>query len=260
MFVKCGESHLLIDAGISCRRVTKALKEINEDVLRLDAVFITHEHDDHIKGLPILLKKNPRLKVYASVGTIKETSRRLGIDFAHEAIEAGEPLELNDLLVEPFELSHDANEPTGYCFIHEGFKMALATDLGTATKTVAKALSGCRMLILEANHDEEMLKNGPYPWFLKKRIASKHGHLSNRQTRELLRRIDTDNLRHLVLAHLSAQNNTPQAALDEIGPVVEGMKGVTLQAASRETPGELLCFDSLGRRVESVMAQVALPW
>ena len=252
VFVRCNDTRLLFDCGISTRRITKALQEIGEDPTELDALFLTHEHIDHINALPVLGRKHGNLNVFATKGTLKDTRRRLKIDLQGNVIAAGQPVRLRDFCITPFATSHDGFEPVGYRIEAEGCAMAVATDLGFAPRDVTDSLAGCRLIVLEANHNEEMLKNGPYPAFLKRRIASKRGHLSNRQTCELVRKIDSTNLEHIILAHLSEENNTPEQALSEVGAALNSLPKIELTVAARHQPGPLYRLDGEGRETEVI--------
>lgn len=210
IYIGSGESRILIDAGLSGREIQKRLGGIGVAGEDLNALLVTHEHTDHCRGLgplarrfalPVYLHSETRraLPALGKVGEVRE-------------FEAGDTLSLRDLRVETFPLSHDAAAPVGYTVETKEGKIGVATDLGIATRLVADRLKGCRVLILESNHDEEMLRDGPYPWPLKQRIRSNHGHLSNPSSARLLGDLLWDGLEAVFLAHLSETNNHPTLA------------------------------------------------
>lgn len=237
-FVRIGDTRLLIDAGISCRRIVSGMRDIDETPEELDAVLVTHEHSDHVKGLRVFLNKYPDTHIFSTRGTMAGCEDRFSTPRNWTRIAAKRPFRVGRVTVDPFELLHDADEPTGFRLDAIGFSMGFATDLGYWTDEIAEHLLGCRVLIVEANHDPSMLRAGPYPSFLKRRIASSRGHLSNEQARALVSRIAHPQLEWLVLAHLSEKNNTPELAIDEISRVV-ATRDTNIIAASKE-PGELI--------------------
>ena len=207
-----GSHHILIDAGISCRRILAALATLDADPVGLDGVLITHDHDDHISGLASLCRKTG-VPVYASRGAAEGILARFpdaGISIRMISPEVS--FDIGPFTVRAFHTSHDAKESVGYRLSADGRSMALATDLGCVTDEILQALSGVDSAILEANHDPDMLKYGPYPSVLKKRIASDRGHLSNRICGRLAGILYENGTRTFVLAHLSHENNTPELA------------------------------------------------
>ncbi|MBN2643929.1 MAG: MBL fold metallo-hydrolase [Desulfuromonadaceae bacterium] len=209
LYIESGQTRILIDAGLSARRLSAHLQDIGIEAASLDAVFLTHEHVDHTSGLGPLCRRYA-LPLYCTQQTFS-VLEKLG-PVKTRFFESGESVVLKDLRVQSFPVTHDAVEPVG--FVIEGCegRVGLATDLGVATRLVQDRLQQCRVLVLETNHDEEMLREGPYPWPLKQRIRSRHGHLSNREGSELLAQLLWPGLEALFLAHLSETNNTPQAA------------------------------------------------
>ncbi len=176
----------------------------------LDAILVTHEHSDHVSGVGILARRYD-LPVHINLATLKASTALGRIDKLRN-FSCGHPFRVNDLEIHPFSISHDASDPAGFTIQSNGCKIGIATDLGIATAMVKTHLSGSSLLILEANHDLEMLETGPYPWPLKQRIRSRSGHLSNDDSATLLRELVHDGLQHIILAHLSEQNNLPHLA------------------------------------------------
>ncbi|MCH4188058.1 MAG: MBL fold metallo-hydrolase [Megasphaera sp.] len=217
-FFQCGNTRVLIDAGISCRRIENGLKRYGCTLNELDAVFITHEHTDHVNGLATLLKRT-HMPVYTTLETWQAIGRKVE-DFTERFVRLPRRLVLKDLQVEPFSISHDAARPVGYTLYHGNCKMTLATDLGFVSPEVMQAASYADILVLEANHDEEMLKNGPYPYRLQQRILGARGHLSNTAAAKLLAAIPSKGMMRVLLAHRSEKNNTPALSLHTVRSVL----------------------------------------
>lgn len=213
-----GGNLILIDAGISARRIERGMAALGYRAGDLTAILVTHEHKDHIAGLEVLARRH-NLPVYTRPKTWKVLDCR-------DRIPAGCIQEIEDqfcvggVLIETFSLSHDAVDPVGYCLHYRGKKIVLATDLGTLSPTVEAALAMSQAIVLESNHDPEMLSQGPYPAFLKKRIRSPYGHLSNQQAALLLSRIPRPPVLQVLLAHLSQHNNTPGLARETVGSIL----------------------------------------
>ena len=242
LLVRGGGSQVLVDAGISCRRIVNALRELEVEPRELTGVLITHEHADHIAGLATLTKQY-RLPVYASRGTGWELCRRIA--FVEEVLrpfEPGEAFQAGDLEAVSFPTSHDAAQSVGYVLSHGGKRAAVATDLGHVTAEVERAVRGADLLVCEANHDVEWLRSGPYPYPLKARILGDRGHLSNEAGAELAWTAVEGGARAVVLAHLSHENNTPARALEVVGGVLARRgaavgREVVLEAAPRSETG-----------------------
>jgi phosphoribosyl 1,2-cyclic phosphodiesterase len=211
-------TRLLVDAGLGKRETLARLAAVEKSFDHLDGILITHEHADHCNGLPQMLGmwKAP---LYVTEPTFAELKRVLPERLEKrlrgvESIHAGQNFTVGDIDVHAFTVSHDAADPVAFTFKAMGAKLAIATDLGFLPNHVKVHLRGCDCVVLESNHDLEMLKCGPYPWLVKQRVMSRHGHLSNQTVSEFL--ADTDGLdscvRFLVLAHLSEENNNPYTA------------------------------------------------
>jgi phosphoribosyl 1,2-cyclic phosphodiesterase len=208
--VATGRTRVLVDAGLSVRELTRRLAMIEEAPERIDGVVVTHEHSDHVAGLARLARKF-NLPVYATWLTAPN------LDFgehkpALEVFQAGSRIAIGDLEIQTFTLPHDAIDPLGLCFQHAGVKIGLVTDLGYVTDSVRIHLRGAHVLLLEANHDLDMLKVGPYPWSVKQRVMGRMGHLSNDGVCDFLLRDLDSSVANLILGHLSEHNNHPELA------------------------------------------------
>lgn len=197
---------LLIDAGLSAREIERRLLSIGVSTRDLDGVVLTHEHIDHSRGAGSLSRRY-KLPVYLNERTHAHLPATVGILKEKEEFVPGRTYCIGDIFIHPFAISHDAADPVGFTFVNGSVKVGVCTDLGRATSLVHRHLEQCSVLILEANHDVDMLHNGPYPWSVKQRIRSRMGHLSNEQSVEVVSRVFSDTLRQVVLAHLSETNN-----------------------------------------------------
>jgi len=233
VYISDGVTAVLVDAGLSGIEIQRRMKSRGLAPENLTAIIVSHEHADHIQGVGVLSRRY-QLPVYINKKTRKAAEFRLGTVFEYQNFECGRTFFINQLTIHPFSISHDAADPAGFTFMQNGFKTAIATDLGIATAMVREHLKGCRLLVLEANHDSEMLLTGPYPWHLKQRIKGRTGHLSNSASRDLLSEILHSDLQRVILAHLSDKNNTSQKAIDEVAPVLAAC-GAKLVVATQET-------------------------
>ena len=212
--LSCGDTHLLIDAGISCRRITAALKELGLIPADLTAILITHTHSDHISGLNTLLKKTA-CPLLATPRTCRELSCRVeGIDPRLMGLDS--PITLGEIDMQPIPTSHDAPGSCGWRLDTESGSVGFLTDTGYVTDEAADILEGVDLAVLEANHDVKMLEAGPYPYYLKRRILGDYGHLSNENAGRLLSSILHDNLKHIFLGHLSKENNYEELAYETV--------------------------------------------
>ncbi|MBQ2829878.1 MAG: MBL fold metallo-hydrolase [Oscillospiraceae bacterium] len=204
-----GATHILIDAGISARRIERSLMSVGLSADALDAIFITHSHTDHTSGLHTLLKRRA-IPLYAGAGTCREIAfADAALSDALEDIEDGETLHFGNCTVRAFETSHDTAEPMGYRIDGADGALGILTDTGVVTPSAHDALLGVDALVLEANHDVEMLRCGPYPYYLKERVLGVRGHLSNDDAARFAVEMARAGTTTFVLAHLSAENNTP---------------------------------------------------
>ena len=215
--VSDGRTHILIDAGISARRITTGLKTLGVAPADLTAILVTHEHTDHISGLNVL-KNQLGFKLCATAPTARQLCYRMaGLESRVHTFEPGKSFELGSLWVEAFPTMHDCACPVGYAVSDGGdAKMALATDLGVVTDAVEHGISGARLLIAETNYDPDKLRSGPYPPFLKERILSDHGHLSNEMGALMALNAVERGAQTVILGHLSQENNTPRLALEAV--------------------------------------------
>ena len=202
---------ILVDLGFSWRSLTRRLHEAGLHDRKIDAVIITHGHSDHTQGISSFRSRSAA-PIFVNEGTQAEVPG-FGIVDGKEKFCSKAPFIIGDLEIEAFPVSHDAAEPVGFRFRGEGIDGALATDLGELSDKVAAKLRGCDWLIVESNHDEQMLKIGPYPWDVKQRVMSRLGHLSNQELSSFLAGDFDGQASHILLAHLSRQNNDPEVAL-----------------------------------------------
>ncbi len=218
-----GGTHILIDAGISMRRVKNALALSGLTIEDIGGVLITHEHSDHISGLKMLLKHHA-LPLYAPHTVAARLCGMLpdAVD-CMRVIPVGSPFEVGTLRVRAFHTPHDTDESVGYRVEGEGC-FAIATDMGCVTQEVLEGLLGADIALIESNHDLSMLRDGRYPFYLKRRILSEHGHLSNADCARLARQLAENGTGTIVLGHLSRENNRPAIALRETGGVLEGLE------------------------------------
>lgn len=214
-YIGTSQGGILVDVGVSAKRTAEALAEIGIDPSQIAAIFVTHEHSDHINGIRVFSERHG-IKVYASAGTLTgmEEQGALTSKMQVEIMPQG-GVEAGGIFVKSFRTPHDSRESTGYSIVTpDGKRIAVATDIGTVTDTVMNAIYGCDFVLLESNHDVRMLQNGPYPYFLKERILSNHGHLSNEKCAETAVKLVESGTTRFVLGHLSKENNMPSLAFE----------------------------------------------
>lgn len=215
-------THILVDAGLSGKKIEEGLRQLSLAGSSIEALLITHEHVDHIKGAGILSRRYD-IPIFATQGTWEAMEGQIGtiaeknIRFIYKE----EPCVINDICVVPFEIPHDAAEPVGYCLYAQNHKLTIATDLGHITDTIKENIKDAEVLLLESNHDEEMLLTGPYPQYLKKRIAGSHGHISNTAAGNVLAEMISSKLHHVYLGHLSGENNIPDLAYQTVANILK---------------------------------------
>ncbi|MFP4032944.1 MAG: MBL fold metallo-hydrolase [Desulfococcaceae bacterium] len=239
-YVSDGRTAVLVDAGLSGAEIQRRMARRGLSPENLDAVLVTHEHGDHVRGVGVLARRFG-LPVYLSPGAARALDGRLGTIADLRHFRAGEAFPLGSLTVHPFATSHDAADPVGFTLAGGNRRLGIATDLGMATQLVRHHLRGCSAVILETNHDPDLLMNGPYPWRLKQRVRGRSGHLSNGDARDLLLDILHARLSHVVLGHLSEENNRPELALALIREALDGRcPAATVRVAGQNDGSERL--------------------
>lgn len=217
IYVGSDATHLLVDAGISGKKVEEGLKTLQLCGRDVDGILVTHEHSDHIAGLGVLSRKY-EIPIYATKGTIEailSSKNAPDAGLFHE-IQADTKITIKDLTVSPMKVSHDAAQPVAYRIGYGSSRVAVCTDLGVFNDYTVECLKGMDALLLEANHDINMLQVGPYPYYLKQRILGDRGHLSNENSGRLLNKILCDKTKAVVLGHLSKENNLPELAFEAV--------------------------------------------
>lgn len=207
-FIRTEKTRILVDAGLSKRDILARLAAIDEDAEKLDAILVTHEHSDHVSGL-VTLARQLNVPIFITRLTAPaipwgEYTPKL------DCFQAGTTFTVGDIDVDSFTIPHDAIDPVGFCFRSQGMKVGLVTDLGYVTDSIKFHLRGSHLLVLESNHDLEMLKVGPYPWSVKQRVMGRKGHLSNEVVCDFIRADLDSSIDTLVLGHLSEHNNHPE--------------------------------------------------
>ena len=245
IYLKEGKSEILIDAGGSMRAIECALQKVSTSLANIKGIFITHEHSDHTKGLAMIAKHHA-IPIFCQNEVAKEmylyylnrgnTAEAAALARWIRTVKPGEEYEWGDFVITPFKTPHDSVDSQG--FVLGDRKLGIATDLGHVSDEVKEYLLGCENVILESNHDTEMLYNGPYPPYLKERVASDHGHLNNRACADFSARLLEKGCRNFTLFHLSLDNNTPSLALEETRTALENKgavpeKDFTLRVADR---------------------------
>ncbi|MBE0488834.1 MAG: MBL fold metallo-hydrolase [Halomonas sp.] len=217
--VSDGETHLLVDCGFGLRETERRLADFGLHPRQLDAVLVTHEHGDHIRGVGPLARRHG-VAIYLTPGTW--ASGRLGELPRRHWITPQQRFAVKGLIIDPVTVPHDAREPVQFRVQGSERSLGVLTDLGHPTDHVAEAFAGCDALVLECNHDVQMLAEGPYPPRLKRRVAGDWGHLANVQAAALLPRLGLDRLQHIVCSHLSEHNNRPELAREALVPLLDG--------------------------------------
>jgi phosphoribosyl 1,2-cyclic phosphodiesterase len=242
-FVATDRTRILIDAGLSRREIAKRLAAIGEDICALDAVLVTHEHSDHTNGLPALVKgSDGKLPVYLTHGTARF------VDWGEcapvvEKFQAGRSFCVGEFEIASFTIPHDAMDPVGFTLTAHGVKVAIATDLGYITDSLRVHLRGTDMLLLESNHDLEMLRVGPYPWSVKQRVMSRRGHLSNEVAARFIEHDLDARVSTVVLGHISEHNNHPELVRNLGMKALDGRALFTkLIVANPGVQSEVFCY------------------
>ncbi len=242
--VGAGTTRVLLDAGLPAPVLERYLRGQGVGAARLAAIFVSHEHTDHLCGVGGLARRH-RLPVFATPGTFRAGADPLGRLPEPIELAVDRPVQVGSLVIRPFPVAHDAAEPVAFCVEGDGFRIGLCTDLGQVTPAVRAALAGVDLLIIEANHDRERLRSGPYHWALKRRVGGPTGHLSNSEAAALVQELATIQPPHAVwLAHLSTTNNTPDLARTEVQTALAqiGHAALPVAVVGRDRPS--LAWDS----------------
>lgn len=222
IYVGTEKTNVLVDAGLSGKRVSNSLREIGISPKEINALLVTHEHIDHIRGVGVMSRMF-NIPVYANTNTWESMQNIIG-NISNDnirIIDNSIPFTIGDIEVKPFSTPHDAADPFGYCFFNDGTKISIATDIGHVSDCVFDSIKDSNLILLESNHDVEMLKFGPYPYALKRRILSDVGHLSNDSAGEAIVKLLRDKRMTVILGHLSEQNNYPELAYRTVVSILE---------------------------------------
>ncbi len=245
VFVQSGKTAILIDAGFSGKQIAERLKLVGKSIEQVKAVFVTHEHNDHITGAGVLSRKL-KIPVFANAGTYRGCGRKLGKLFIRKEFETGAGCIFEDLQIRSFPISHDTNDPVGFVVDDGRSSLGYLTDTGKITHLMRARLQACNGLILEFNHDPHMLRTGPYPLELQQRVRSNEGHLANEDAASFLQQLCNEKLKSVILAHLSETNNLPELALQAARNVTKHMAGeMKMVAAQQSRPLDVISLDTL---------------
>jgi phosphoribosyl 1,2-cyclic phosphodiesterase len=241
-YMGTAKARILVDAGFSMKETARRLATLQIPLESIQGIVISHEHSDHIHGVETLAK-NLNIPVYMAPAAL-EASRISQNKYSMEFIRAEESFAIGDIVVQPFSIPHDSVEPLAFSFVAEGIKTSIVTDLGYIPELVKQRVAGSHCLIFEANHDLEMLKVGPYPWFVKQRVMSRHGHLSNDTTAQFFAEDYDGTAEHVLLAHISLKNNHPEIVRMSIAQALEsrGLPPEKIQLTHQDEPAPLLRF------------------
>jgi len=243
-YLESGKTRILIDAGMSGKELQRRLSAIGVDISTLDAIMVTHEHNDHVHGVGVLSRRTG-IPVFANPATFSAASKTVHRLSAYNEFETGVTFQFCGLEIHPFAISHDSADPVGFRISNGRVSLGYCTDTGKVSQLIRHRLATCQALVLESNHDIEMLQNGTYPPYLKQRIRSSQGHLDNGEAAAFLKELLHEDLQHVVLAHLSEENNRPEIAyclaaeaLDS-KPIVKERR-LRISVACQENVGELI--------------------
>ncbi|RKD32103.1 MBL fold metallo-hydrolase [Thermohalobacter berrensis] len=247
-YIETEKIRILIDGGLSGKKIENGLESIGVEPNTIDYILVTHEHKDHTKGVGVLSRRY-NIPIYANESTWKGMMNGIG-NIKDENIltfKTDKDFELRDLGIFPFRVSHDANEPVGFCFCYKKEKISLLTDTGYVSENIKKCIKNSSLIMLESNHDKEMLKMGKYPWFLKKRILSEIGHLSNEDAGEIIADIVSGRGEKVLLAHLSKENNFPELAYQTVVNIlnekgIDEKKDINLDLTFRDKRTDVYTF------------------
>jgi len=218
-YIKSENATVIVDAGLSAKKIQQGIINIGEDPKKIDAIFITHEHIDHIQGAGIMSRRLD-IPIYANERTWEAMGTCIGNIKQHNIKILENTVAIGDLLVKPFDISHDAAHPVGYNIFYKNKKISLVTDTGCANETITKSIMNSDLLLIESNHDEDMVLIGPYPWSLKRRVLSEFGHMSNDAAGNLIKSIVKKGTEIVLLGHLSRENNFPELAYKTVESIL----------------------------------------
>ena len=221
-YVSDGENYLLVDAGLNGKKVDNKLFELEVDPRKLSGIIISHEHRDHVSGAGVLSRKYD-IPIYANRGTWEGMMPIISkVDKNNIKIfRTDKTFRIGNFIIHPYSISHDANDPVGFSIENQGVKISITTDLGCINQVILEKVKGSNLVVLESNHDVDMLKVGKYPYFLKRRILSDEGHLSNEAAGDAILQLIKQNVNSFLLAHLSKENNFPELALQTVRNIME---------------------------------------
>ncbi len=240
--LSCGDTHLLVDAGLSAKQLVLRIQQLGLEPEDLSAILLTHEHSDHARGVDVLLR-NRDIPVYTNAMTREALSYKMKSDIAWKIFRSGQEFTHGDFSVQSFKIPHDAAEPVGFVVTSQGSQIAMLSDIGHITPQICESLRGCDAIYVEANYDEALLESDTKrPWSIKQRIQSHHGHLSNLQTAELLSEVACDKLKLVMLCHLSSDCNCPVIAKEAVQSALtqRGIKDVAIHCAEQHQVSEWL--------------------
>jgi len=243
-YLKSGDTSILIDAGMSGVELQKRLATIGVELAAIDAILVTHEHNDHIQSVGVLSRR-ARIPVYANPGTFAAAAKIVNRLFSYNEFETGWPFYFRNLEIHPFSISHDTEDPVGFRISDGHNSFGYCTDTGKVTRLMQQRLASCQALIIESNHDIEMLQSGKYPPYLKQRIRSSQGHLDNGEAATFIQGLVHEKLQHVVLAHLSEENNLPEIALHSARVTLQNSyhcrdTAIRISVARQDYAGELI--------------------
>ena len=240
-FVSDGTENILVDAGLSCRELERRLASIGILPSSINAILLTHEHQDHVKGAPRFARKH-RVPVYSTEGTFRALRKNLNGKVDWLRLKADQSLKLRRLVVEVFSTPHDAREPVAFRFRRGRVVFSHVTDIGHISRPVEESLQGSQVVLIESNHDVDMLRRGPYPESLKQRVGSRYGHLSNEALASYIENRLPDSVHQLILAHLSRTNNHESLALESARTAIRrrGDTGLALHVCHQDRPTRLV--------------------
>ena len=245
LLVQTENTNILIDAGVSCRKIENALADLNIDVDSIDGVLVTHEHTDHVNGLGVLAKKH-NIPIYVNQETLDAmpVQREKIPEENIKLFKVADKFEINDLKIKPFEIPHDAANPCGFNIFNNNKKISIATDIGSVNWKLVKNLEDSEFILLEANYDPEVLKYAPYPFALKQRIAGPTGHLPNEEAGKTISHLLQSGLKTAMLGHLSKNSNFPELAyktvVEELMASNHDESALTLSVASRSETSKII--------------------